>query len=188
MCLAQRRRLLRLIALQALLLVVLASGALAAQPAPGLIPPPPPDAICSTSPNRTICHFDGEFSGEVLEIVVCGGFVVDAVFSSHADFMRIYDASGELVKETRHIRFTGTLTSRATGQSMIYTGNFIVTLDIVNQISSVTGAQGRLLLPDGGVHVGLAGRVVTDFTQDPPVDLLVAGPKDFDAVVCAALA
>jgi hypothetical protein len=180
-----RTRLLRILALQALLLVALTP---AAQATPALTPPPPPDARCATSPHGTVCHFDGTFFREIPELVACDSIVVDAVSNSTTSFHRVYDATGAMISEKRHIRFAGTLTNRTTGEEMVYTGSFIVTLDFVAGTVTITGGQGRLLLPDGGVDVVLAGRVVTDLTQDPPVDIFLAGPKDFDAAVCAALA
>jgi hypothetical protein len=184
---SRQARFLQMIALCIALAVLLTPAALAAAPAPELTPPPPPGARCSSNPHGTICHFDSPFSGTVPEIAVCAAFAVDAVFSSQASIKRTYDAAGSIIEEKRHIHFSGTLANRETGASMIYTGSFIVTRDFVAQTVTITGAQGRLLLPDGGVDVVLAGRVVTDLSQEPPVDVFVAGPKNFDAVVCEAL-
>ncbi|HEX5167462.1 MAG TPA: hypothetical protein VFV93_18780 [Thermomicrobiales bacterium] len=183
-----RRLILRLVALQAVLLLVLTPTALAANPTPGLTPPPPSDAICSTSPHGTICHVDGAFTREDPELTVCDNVVVDGSSSGTASRKLTYDATGALVKEQRHVRFTGTLTNRSSGESIGYAGTFSLTFDFVAQTVTITGSQVRLLLPDGGVDVVQAGRVVVDLSQDPPVEVFLAGPKEADARICANLA
>jgi hypothetical protein len=168
--------------------MILVPAASAAKETPALSPPPPPDANCNTSPNRTLCHFGATFSGEIPALVDCTTFQVDAGFASEARFTRFYNELGEMTKETRHIRFSGTLTNTTTGAAIVYDGSFKVTFDIAAQTVTITGRQGRLITPEGIVDVVLAGRIVTDLSQDPPVDVFVSGPKDFDARACEYLA
>ena len=183
-----RNQLRCLLGLSILLLVVLTPSVTAATPTPPLTPPPPADATCATSPQRTVCHVDIAFTRADPELAVCDGFVVDGASSGTARIKTVYDETGALVLEQRHVRFTGTLTNRSSGASMTYTGNFRLTFDFVAQTVTITGSQVRLVLPDGGVDVVQAGRVVVDLSQDPPAEIFLAGPKEADAKICASLA
>jgi hypothetical protein len=87
------------------------------------------------------------------------GFAV-LITSSTIDRRRIlfYDEAGNLVREIRHVAFTGSLTNAVTGKTVPYDGHFTYDFDYVAQTLTRTGLALRVQVPGEGVlamHSGL---------------------------------
>jgi hypothetical protein len=109
----------------------------------------------------------------------CGSFGVLFTYSGVRTYIDFYAADGSLVKEIRHITFTGTLTNDITGASVPYSGRFTRTFDAVANSITITGQNDKV----GGVPV-TTGRSVYWIDSDTAT---ASGKDQFDQVVCAAL-
>jgi hypothetical protein len=109
----------------------------------------------------------------------CGVFGVFFQYSGLRTYIDFYGPDGTLLKEIRHITFTGTLTNDVTGASVPYSGRFTRTFDASTDTVTITGLNSKV-----------AGSPVTTgysmFSLDS--DASVAHGQDrFDPVVCAAI-
>jgi hypothetical protein len=117
----------------------------------------------------------------------CGSFVV--LFTAHIEGTNIsfQDDQGQLVKQIRHVHFTGTLyNSSDLSKSVPYEGAFTRTFEAATNTATLTGLRFKVQLPGEGV-------VALDTGQE-----VIVGPtlvsdtgntfSNFVADVCAALA
>jgi hypothetical protein len=109
----------------------------------------------------------------------CGSFGIVFDYSGVRTYIDFYAADGSLVKEIRHITFSGTLTNDVTGASVPYSGRFTRTFDAVANSITITGQNSKV----GGVPV-TTGRSVYWIDSDTGT---AWGKDNFDQVVCAAL-
>ena len=132
---------------------------------------------------------DEAFGGTVLE-TYCGAFQVRADFSGERRFIRFYDEAGALLREVRHVSFTGTLTNTTSGAVIPYEGSFTRTFDAEAQTVTITGLRSQTVLPGEGAVEVVAGQLVVDVSNAPSdVEVIAAhGRQDIAAQVCAALA
>jgi hypothetical protein len=112
-----------------------------------------------------------------------------ATFTVTRHFIQFYDDSGALVKEIRHIDFTGTLyRTDDLSKTIPYAGNWTRTLDVAANTVTSTGLF-RYSHPDGSGMVALdAGKTVQDATTS--ATLSDTGPTqiEWQMGVCAYLA
>lgn len=186
----------RLLAILVAVLILVPLGHAHAQV---LNPPPPPDANCSTSPNRTICHYIVTRSGTNLpnwNDVVCAGFTINYSFSATGRATQVYDASGNATQETRHVSFTGTLmNSTDPTKSVPYEGHWNRTLNFQTNTLVFTGLNMQVVLPGQGAIAKDVGRNVLDLDLAPGEDVLflagqwdtIGGPTMNTQQLCTAL-
>jgi len=117
------------------------------------------------------------------------GFDTLATFDVVRHFIQFYDGSGTLVKEIRHIEFTGTLyRTDDLSKTIPYAGNWTRTLDVAANTVVNTGLF-RYSHPDGGGMVSLdAGRTVQDATTFDTLSDTGPTQVEWQKAVCAYLA
>jgi hypothetical protein len=101
-----------------------------------------------------------------------------------------YDDGGNLIREIRHVAFTGSLTNAVTGKTVPYDGHFTYDFDYVNQTLTLTGLSLRVQVPGQGVLAQRTGRAVTSGfnpTQDI-VSEVGHTLEEFQADLCPVLA
>src|SRR5438876_11949119 len=110
-----------------------------------------------------------------------------ATFTVTRHFIQFYDDSGTLVREIRHIDFTGTLyRSDDLSKTIPYAGKFTRTFDPATNTITITGLS-AYTHPDGsGMFAVDPGRTVVN----PPTLISDTGPTriEWQMAVCAALA
>ena len=118
------------------------------------------------------------------------GYAFDtlATFSVNRHFIQFYDGSA-LVKEIRHIDFTGTLyRSDDLSKTVPYAGNWTRTWDVAANTVTMTGLF-RYSHPDGSGMVSLdAGRTVQDATTSDTLSDTGPTQIEWQQAVCAYLA
>jgi hypothetical protein len=116
------------------------------------------------------------------------GFNTLATFTVTRHFIQFYDGSA-LVKEIRHIDFTGTLyRSDDLSKTVPYAGNWTRTLDVAANTVTSTGLF-RYSHPDGSGMVALdAGRTVQDATTGATLSDTGPTQTEWQMAVCAYLA
>jgi hypothetical protein len=112
-----------------------------------------------------------------------------ATFTVTRHFIQFYDDSGNLVKEIRHIDFTGTLyRTDDLSKTIPYAGNWTRTLDVAANTVTNTGLF-RYSHPDGSGMVALdPGRTVQDATTFNTLSDTGPTQVEWQMGVCAYLA
>ena len=103
-------------------------------------------------------------------------------------FIRFTDSGGTLVREIRHVSFTGDLTNATTGKTIPYRGKFTRTQDFQAGTVTTTGLTRQTHLPGRGAVLIGAGREVT---PNDPDDVATAAGRPlgtYNADVCSYLA
>ncbi len=103
---------------------------------------------------------------------------------------QFYDASGELVREVRQIRFVGSETNDLTGKSLPVNGVRHITLDFVAGTFTETGVLRHVTVPGSGIVLHESGRIVRGLDDESL--LFEGGPHQLFhgdlSAFCAALA
>jgi len=95
--------------------------------------------------------------------ITCGDFTTDATFRAVATSFDDIDGHGALIRETRHVTFTGTIYNHKTGKSTPYHGTFIRLEDLQTKTLTIAGLNVEVNAPDGRVLLLESGvKVVTD--------------------------
>jgi len=117
------------------------------------------------------------------------GFDTLATFHVVRHYIQFYDDSGNLVKEIRHIDFTGTLyRTDNLSKTVPYAGNWTRTLDVAANTVVSTGLF-RYSHADGSGMVSLdAGRTVQDATTSDTLSDTGPTQIEWQQAVCAYLA
>jgi hypothetical protein len=121
--------------------------------------------------------------------VACEGFIVLVTFKSEYNIVSFYDDAGRLVKEIRHVTFTGTLyNSTDLSKSVPYEGDFTRTFDAVENTVTFTGLHFRVHVPGEGVLALLVGRELLDLMSGQQVFFDGNHNRaDFAAEICGLL-
>ncbi len=99
-----------------------------------------------------------------------------------------YDDAGTLIREIRHIQFTGTLANTVNGARVPYDGHFTATFDYRAGTLTVTGQNLRVPLPGGGALALTTGRAVVALaTGEVPFEVGHT-EEEFRTRLCALLA
>ena len=184
-----------MVVLAFILAVAPLSAVFAAQMIPTLTPPIPPNAQnvhCSTSDNGTVCHWTASFgtpsTGVPYGYVACNGASVIVNLQGEMRVNAFYNEMGQLELLKRHISYSGTLSSPVTGISVPHEGNATLTIDFLDNTTTITGLYHATVLPGQGVVFLDAGIVVVE--ADGTVSF-VGGPHDYyleeTDQLCAAL-
>jgi len=91
-----------------------------------------------------------------------GGVVLSGVFSVTREITTFYDNTGTAVRQLWVASFEGTWTNPLTGESLPSSGVHVFHRDLVSGEFFTTGTNIVTKLPDGGVAIGGAGRLVFD--------------------------
>jgi hypothetical protein len=131
-------------------------------------------------------QFDRLFPSEPL----CEDFTVTSQFQVTRTTTQYYDQEGTLLREVRHVIFTGSQTNDENGTSLPVNGTFHVVLDFVALTFTATGSARHVTVPGSGIVLNDSGRTVSSLIDDSP--LFMAGPHqdllgDY-ATICEALA
>ncbi len=94
--------------------------------------------------------------------VSCPGFAIIGVFDITREITTFYDQNGTPVMRIIYAEITGTVTNAVTGYSLPTSGVRIFHFDLVTGEEFTTGSNNFTKLPDGGVAIGGAGRLVFD--------------------------
>ena len=119
------------------------------------------------------------------------GYAFDTLATFHVvrHYIQFYDDSGNLVREIRHVDFTGTLyRTDDLSKTIPYAGNWTRTTDVAANTAVSTGLF-RYSHPDGSGMASLdAGRTVQNATTNDT--LIDTGPTqiEWQQAVCAYLA
>jgi hypothetical protein len=121
--------------------------------------------------------------------VACQGFIVLVTFKSEYNIVNFYDDAGQLVKQIRHVSFTGTLyNSTDLSKSVPYKGDFTRTFDAVENTATYTGLHFRVHVPGEGVLALQVGRDIVDLLSGQQVFLDGNhNLADFAAEICGLL-
>jgi hypothetical protein len=116
-------------------------------------------------------------------------FDVLSTFTVTRRSIEFSDDSGQLVKEIRHVDFTGTLyRSDDLSKTIPYAGRWTRTFDAVADTVTTSGLV-RYSHPDGGGMVALApGHVVVDASTFSPITEAGISAAEWEGGVCAYLA
>ena len=90
------------------------------------------------------------------------GVVLIGVFSVKREITTFYDNDGNAVRQLWVVSFEGTVTNPLTGASLPNSGVRIFHRDLVTGELFTTGSNVVTKLPNGGVAIGAAGRLVFD--------------------------
>jgi hypothetical protein len=121
--------------------------------------------------------------------VACEGFIVLVTFKSEYNIVNFYDDAGRLVKEIRHVSFTGTLyNSTDLSKSVPYEGDFTRTFDAAQNTVTFTGLHFRVHVPGEGVLALQVGRDIVDLMSGQQVFLDGNHNRaDFATEICGLL-
>jgi hypothetical protein len=149
-------------------------------------PPPPPSGACRTTGTGTICEWSDVFvlTNGTRVVPSCATLRLEATIERR--FTVFYDQDGALLRQLRHVAFTGTITNLTTGKSVPYEGHFDVVLDYRADTMTLSGEGARAVLPDGTVLFA-AGREVEASPSEILFESTQADPARFFARVCHAL-
>lgn len=185
---AHRLRTLSILAITAALLA-LSTATAAAQLSP---PPPPPPGACQVTGQGTICQYSDVFviplNVATRDVPGCATLILNATIERH--FTVFYDAQGTLVRQLRHVAFTGSITNATTGNVAPYQGHFNLVFDYADGTLTRTGDFDRVVVPGSGVLTFAAGTQVTagEFVDSEVLFQSTRGDlAAFFADVCAAL-
>jgi hypothetical protein len=98
----------------------------------------------------------------VTPVPCASGVTLIGVFSVIREITTFYDQDGNAVRQLWVASFEGTTTNPQTGQSLPNRGVRIFHRDLVTGELFTTGTNVVTKLPDGGVAIGGAGRLVFD--------------------------
>jgi hypothetical protein len=119
----------------------------------------------------------------------CEGFAPLITFTSEYNIINFYDDAGRLVKQIRHVTFTGTLyNSTDLSKSIPYDGDFTRAFYPVENTATVTGLRFRVHNPGDGVQALQVGREITDLLSGEQT--FVDGNhnrEEFAAEICGLL-
>jgi hypothetical protein len=119
----------------------------------------------------------------------CDGFVPLFTATSEYNIINFYDDAGRLVKQIRHVTFTGTLyNSTDLSKSIAYEGDFTRTFYPVENTATFTGLHFRVPDAGEGVLALNVGREVVDLVSGE--ETFVDGNHsraDFNAAICRLL-
>ena len=127
----------------------------------------------------------------------CGSFNVLNDYSLQMTGTYFYDRNGQPIRDSVLVRIGGNSTYyNSNNPSIAISGGPGETefqrTDWVDNTLAVIGSGFRVTLPGQGVIFIDAGRVILDFSSDPPVVTFAAGQTDYfsanSAKLCAALA
>ena len=109
----------------------------------------------------------------------------------HVTIKDRFDAGGELIGFTLHIRFREVDTNTATGKTVVMRGSETENWDLVAGTRTLTGATFIGNQPGAGTFIQDTGRIVIDLETGEAIS--IAGPHEgfhngVDETVCAALA
>ena len=95
--------------------------------------------------------------------ITCGDFTTDATFRAVATSFDDVDGHGALIRETRHVTYTGLIYNHKTGKSMPYHGTFIRLEDLETKTLTIAGLSTEVNAPDGHILLLESGvQVITD--------------------------
>jgi hypothetical protein len=94
--------------------------------------------------------------------VACPGFAVIGEFDLVREITTFYHEDGTPVKRVIYAEITGTVTNAVSGYSLPTAGVRIFHYDLTTGEFFTTGSNNFTKLPDGGVAIGGAGRLVFD--------------------------
>jgi hypothetical protein len=92
----------------------------------------------------------------------CPGFTVIGEFDLTREITTFYDEAGTPVKRIIYAEIIGTVRNAVTGYSLPTAGHRIFHYDLVTGEFFTTGSNNFTKLPDGGVAIPGAGRLVFD--------------------------
>jgi hypothetical protein len=119
----------------------------------------------------------------------CAGFTPLITVASEYNIIDFYDDSGRLVKQIRHVSFTGTIyNSTDLSKSVPYDGHFTRTFDLVENSVTFTGLHFRVHAAGEGVRALDVGRVILDLASG--AQTFGAGNHNsahFNADICSLL-
>lgn len=119
----------------------------------------------------------------------CDGFTPLITATSEYNIINFYDDAGRLVKQIRHVSFTGTLyNSTDLSKSIPYEGTFTRTFYPVENTATVTGLHFRVHDAGEGVLALNVGREIVDLVSGEQT--FVDGNhnrEDFAAEICGLL-
>jgi hypothetical protein len=96
----------------------------------------------------------------------CDGFAPLITFTSEYNIINFYDNAGRLVKQIRHVTFTGTLyNSTDLSKSIPYDGDFTRTFYPLENAVTFTGLRFRVHKPGEGVLALQVGRDIVDLVS-----------------------
>lgn len=132
----------------------------------------------------TFQQFQGSFTD--VDTETCG-FPITINENFTADVQFFYDQQGNLIRSLNHIQLRGT--DSANGVSLPDTADFTHTYDFATGINGDLGVMTKVIVPNGGTVLVIAGRVLSD---DQGNVLFVAGNHQVISgnisAYCAALA
>lgn len=119
----------------------------------------------------------------------CDGFIPLITFASEYNIINFYDDAGRLVKQIRHVHFTGTIyNSTDLSKSIPYEGTFTRTFYPAENTATFTGLRFTVRLPGEGVLALQVGREIVDLVSGEQT--FVDGNhnrEEFAAEVCGLL-
>ncbi|MEO6456836.1 MAG: hypothetical protein ABIO92_00970 [Chloroflexia bacterium] len=118
--------------------------------------------------------------------LTCPSFNVLVTFTVERRNITFYE-NGSPVLQRRHINFEGTLYNAVTGYSVPYDGTWTRTQDFVENTVTYTGKRFQVQIPGQGVLALEVGRLVLDFSANPPQVIFEAGQHEFNTQLCHIL-
>ncbi|HZC52581.1 MAG TPA: hypothetical protein VE441_08800 [Mycobacterium sp.] len=142
-----------------------------------------------------ITHTTDQISQPIPFGIDCGSFKVLVAFEADGANINFDSDTGQLVKQIRHVQFSGTLSNSSDlAKSVTYEGDFTRTWDVVANTTTFTGVHFKVLVPGQGILALDTAREVYQpaalFVSDQIVPIFVAGNNDFAAFkteLCSAL-
>jgi hypothetical protein len=116
-----------------------------------------PATAAAVEPTRETLHVT-----TITPVPCASGVTLIGVFSVTREITTFYDNDGNAVRQLWVATFDGTTTNPQTGQSLPNRGVRVFHRDLVTGEFFTTGTNVVTKLPDGGVAIGGAGRLVFD--------------------------
>jgi hypothetical protein len=116
-----------------------------------------PATTAAAEPSRETLHVT-----TVTPVPCASGVTLIGAFDVTREITTFYDADGTAVRQLWVASFEGTTTNPQTGQSLPNRGVRVFHRDLVTGELFTTGTNVVTRLPDGGVAIGGAGRLVFD--------------------------
>jgi hypothetical protein len=118
----------------------------------------------------------------------CGSFSILFTANVEGTNISFYDDNNRLVRQIRHVSFTGTLyNSSDLSKTVPYEGHFTRTFDAAAQTITLTGLNFLVMMPGQGVVAIRVGETVLDSLTGQVVSENGQGFAGFTADVCSAL-
>ena len=140
-----------------------------------------PATAAAAEPSRETLHVTS-----VTPVPCASGVTLIGVFEVTREITTFYDDDGTAVRQLWVASFEGTTTNPQTGQSLPNRGIRVFHRDLVTGELFTTGTNVVTKLPDGGVAIGGAGRLVFD-TAGRLVEHNGPESSEERAQLCAAL-